>query len=223
MQLAEPHPVLTPQQRLGDPWRAAIARRLSRKQRRRDLQIRPDELLHLRRGFRRHELANPAAPFGGLSGLRAQKVMNAASGMGLDIAERRWLAAKMQKSAGQKNMLEYIGEIAGMEFVTVIHAKASAGAISQKGAAPKHPAPGSLAGSPRGRHENHVDPWKNKSSLPAGTLPAQATPNMPGRSRGLAAMNARAISMGVQVCCSLGAAKGVGMTMDSRARRTSVK
>jgi hypothetical protein len=45
--------------------------------------------------------------------------------MGLDGAERRWLRAKMQQDARQNNMLEDIGEIAGMELVTVIHSGAS--------------------------------------------------------------------------------------------------
>ena len=71
MQLAQQQLVLAPEQGLGDPWRPAIARRLSIDQRRNDLKIGLDERQHLRWRGRRDELANSAAPFGGLSGFRA--------------------------------------------------------------------------------------------------------------------------------------------------------
>jgi hypothetical protein len=84
-----------------------------------------DDALHVRLGFRRRELANPAAPFGGFPGVQARKVIKATASMGLDIAERGLLRAKVQQSARQDNVLEDIGEIAGMKFVMVIHSAAS--------------------------------------------------------------------------------------------------
>jgi hypothetical protein len=48
-----------------------------------------------------------------------------------------------------------------------------------KQAAPKLPAPGSLAGSPRGRCETRADPWKNKSSPLAGRCPCRRRPACP--------------------------------------------
>ena len=41
--------------------------------------------------------------------------------MGLDIAERRRLAGEVNQDAREKNMLEDVGEIAGVKIMRVIH------------------------------------------------------------------------------------------------------
>ncbi len=55
-----------------------------------------------------------------LRGAGAQ-VVNATAGMGVDIAERRVLAAEGGQQAGQQHVLDDIGKIAGMEMVAIIH------------------------------------------------------------------------------------------------------
>ena len=65
------------------------------------------------------------APFAAAARLRAEKVVAAGAGMGIDHAKSRRLVAQVREDARQHRVLVHVGEVAGMEGVPIIHRFAS--------------------------------------------------------------------------------------------------
>src|SRR5262249_51402734 len=61
------------------------------------------------------------APFTGADGGLGGEIVEAGARMGGDHAEGRRLLAEMHQDAGEHRMLEHVGEVAGVEGVTIVH------------------------------------------------------------------------------------------------------
>ena len=67
------------------------------------------------------QTADARAPLARAARFFAGEIVAPDACMGIDHAERRFLAAKMQQNSHENGVLQNIGEIAGMECVAVIH------------------------------------------------------------------------------------------------------
>ena len=83
-------------------------------------QIGRDEFGRIGRQRRADKPADAVAPFASAARLLAGKIVEALARMGVDHAERRWLLPEVGKDAGNDDVLEHIGEIAGMKGVAVV-------------------------------------------------------------------------------------------------------
>ena len=165
MQFAGDQAILAAQQGRRDQRRTRIERRISAHQWRDDPDIGLRQLLRPRIKRRRKEPFDAASPFAAPRRRLARKIIKAASRMRLDKAQRRGLPAEVSQDSRQENMLEDIGEIAGVEIMRVVHGKD----LSLTAAPARKPAQtDSRAARLPGRRENRADPSRSRSAPPAG-------------------------------------------------------
>ena len=69
------------------------------------------------------EPSDPKCCFAGALRLLPVEIVESAAGMGVDHRERRGFARQMIQDGHQRDVLDHIGEIAGMKGVAVIHAR----------------------------------------------------------------------------------------------------
>ncbi|MOA09925.1 hypothetical protein D3C78_1297880 [compost metagenome] len=119
MFLVEQYPVLRASQASCQLWRTRVVAQLA---------IRVHFMQHLhvvRRQQRQIRLAPQACDtfqvFTGTAGLVALQVIQTNAGVGVEIGKRLLLARHQGDEAGQGQVFEHIGVIAGMEGVTIIH------------------------------------------------------------------------------------------------------
>src|SRR6185437_11398146 len=60
-------------------------------------------------------------PFAAARGLAAAEVVNSSAGVRVDHAKRRWLAAQIVENPAEHDVLEDIGETAGVKGMTIVH------------------------------------------------------------------------------------------------------
>ena len=65
--------------------------------------------------------ADAALPFGRFARLWRHKIVEAAAGVRLDVAERCWFHLEVEESARQDDVFENVGEIARVKLVAIIH------------------------------------------------------------------------------------------------------
>ncbi len=68
-----------------------------------------------------HKPAQSGTPFVCLFGPRSKEIVEAAASMGIDIPEGGLFLCAIKQDAGQNNVFEDVGEIAGVEIVPVVH------------------------------------------------------------------------------------------------------
>ena len=105
------------QRRTGiDAQRLAV-----RIERRHRVEIRRQQRIDLGSPSRGEDARDALAPLAAAKRLRAEKIVTAGSGMGVDHAKRRRLEAQMRQDARQHRVLVNVGETAGMKRVAIIH------------------------------------------------------------------------------------------------------
>src|SRR5205085_4163985 len=69
----------------------------------------------------RHELANAAAPFTGANRFRPLQRIDTGARMRIDDPECARLQQEVHDDAGEDDVLEDVGKVAGMEGVAIVH------------------------------------------------------------------------------------------------------
>ena len=68
-----------------------------------------------------HQPRDSGQPFAAARRLLAAEIVNACAGMGVDDAKRRRLLLQIGQDADQHDVLDDVGEVAGMEGVAIVH------------------------------------------------------------------------------------------------------
>jgi hypothetical protein len=89
---------------------------------RNSVQIRRQQHADLCGEARVEQTRDAIAPFSGPARLRPGEIVEAGAGMGVEDAERAWLAAQMRNDTRQRRMFDDVGEISRVKAVPVVHA-----------------------------------------------------------------------------------------------------
>jgi hypothetical protein len=71
----------------------------------------------------RQDARDPLAPFRRSLRFRARQIESTRPGVGVDETERAFLTGQIDEDAGQKHVLEHVGEIASMKGVAIVDLK----------------------------------------------------------------------------------------------------
>jgi len=85
------------------------------------IQIRPEQRPYRRSQRHPGEATDAGAPFAGAARIRTSEIVEAGAGMRVDHPERLRLLTQMNQDAREHGVFDHIGEIAGMECVTIVH------------------------------------------------------------------------------------------------------
>jgi hypothetical protein len=122
LKLAGNKPILRAQQRAREPRRTGIdgqpAGRIAGRDR---IDIGRKECTSGRSQRRSLEPGDAIAPFAAALRLLGGEVVAPSTGMNIDDAKRRRLAAQMHEDAREHRVFEHVGEISGVKGVPIVH------------------------------------------------------------------------------------------------------
>ena len=122
LELTRHEPVLRPHQAARDQGRPRIGLELSlRIEGANDVHVRLGQCDCLVREARLHQPRDPRQPLAAAARLVAVEIIEAGTRMGVDDAEGGRLVLQVSQDARQRDVLDDIGEVAGVEGVAIVH------------------------------------------------------------------------------------------------------